>query len=208
MANRVRTRGCRTLQRCTQHRPTRLPWSQAGGDTGWTSRGSSSSFIILLLTPCSSPPAACRPVTQDPCPRNVLRENKGFTRLHQSPGIEQDQQPGMLKESRVGSRRALPKGRTKSPCQRSTIRGFTAKVRTQESIKAEEEILSVMGAALGEDRGEGAALQGQSQQPWLSAPTPEDLSKHRELSPACREHRSAQPRPSVCPSRLPGAGHL
>lgn len=52
----------------------------------------------------------------------------------------------MLKESKVGSRRALPRGRTKSPCQRSTIRGFPAKVRTQESIKAEEEVLSVMAA--------------------------------------------------------------
>lgn len=89
----------------------------------------------------------------------------------------------MLKESKVGSRRALPRGRTKSPCQRSTIRGFPAKVRTQESIKAEEEVLSVMAAVLGEDGGEGAALRGQSQRLWLSALTPEDLSKHRELSP-------------------------
>lgn len=32
LANCVRTRGCRTLQ-STQHRPTHLPWSQAGGDT-------------------------------------------------------------------------------------------------------------------------------------------------------------------------------
>lgn len=132
LANCVRTRGCRTLQRCTQHRPTRLPWSQAGGDTGMDQPWLILQLYHFVTNTLLITPSCLSSCDTGPLSRNVLQENKVFTRLHQSPGIEQDQQPGMLKESRVGSRRALPKGRTKSPCQRSSIRGFPAKVRTRE----------------------------------------------------------------------------
>lgn len=75
-------------------------------------------------------------------------------------------------------------GRTTLQSRRSSVEGLPAKVRAWQNVKAKEEVLSVMGAVLGEDQSEG-----QSQRPQLSAPTPMELSKHRELCPATSVHR-------------------